>query len=61
MRRSRNRKNLTRAQLARIASSEVRWGLRASRAMRYCGGGAREKCGLAMGAPFPPQETENTA
>ena len=50
-----------RTQSAPLASSEVRWSLRASRAMRCYGGGAREKCDLAIGAPFPPQETENTA
>ncbi len=60
MRRKPLNKN-ARTQSALLASSEIRWGLRASRAMRCCGGGACEKCDLAIGAPFPPQETENTA
>lgn len=45
-----------RTQSALLASSEVRWGLRASRAMRCCGGGAREKCDLAIGVPSRPKK-----
>ena len=58
MRREPLNKNV-RTQSALLASSEVRWGLRASRAMRCCGGGAREKRDLAIQAPFPPQENRN--
>ena len=46
MRREPLNKN-ARTQSAPLASSEVGWGLRASRAMRCCGGGTRKKCDLA--------------
>ena len=56
MRREPLNKN-ARTQSAQLASSELRWGLRASRAMRCCGGGAREKCGLAT--PSRPDRNGN--
>ena len=46
-----------RTQSALLASSEVRRGLRASRAMRCCGGGACEKCDLAT--PSRPDRNGN--
>ena len=58
MRRKPLNKN-ARTQSAPLASSEVRWGLRASRAMRCCGGGAREKCDLAMRATSRPDRNGN--
>ena len=59
MRRSCNRKNLTRARLAHIALEGVGQGLRASRAMQCCGGGTRKKCDIAIGAPSRPDRNGN--